>query len=110
MAKSADMKSRLMTDESKLYGSLGKEFASHETVNHAAKEYARGDVHSNTAERYFGVFRRGMVGVYQHCGEQHFRRYLDEFTLRFNNRSKLGIEDGARAIRAVKAMEGKRLT
>jgi len=39
MAKSVDLKSRLNTDESKLYGSLGKDFASHETVNHAAKEY-----------------------------------------------------------------------
>jgi transposase-like protein len=110
MAKAADMQSRLMTDESKLYGSLGKEFASHETVNHAAREYARGDVNTNTVEGMFGVFKRGMVGVYQHCGEQHFQRYLDEFTFRFNNRSKLGIEDNARAVRAAKGMEGKRLT
>ncbi len=110
MAKNADMKSRLNTDESGLYRALGKEFASHETVNHAAKEYAHGDVHSNTAEGYFGVFKRGMVGVYQHCGEQHFQRYLDEFTFRYNNRSKLGIEDTIRAVRAAKAMEGKRLT
>src|SRR5665213_1403665 len=110
MAKNADMKSRLNTDESKLYGSLGKEFGSHETVNHAAKEYARGDVTSNTAEGYFGVFKRGMVGVYQHCGEQHFQRYLDEFTFRFNNRSRLGVEDTERAVKMVKGMDGKRLT
>jgi len=56
------------------------------------------------------VFKRGMVGVYQHCGEQHFQRYLDEFTFRFNNRSKLGIEDRARAVKLAKALEGKRLT
>jgi hypothetical protein len=86
MAKAVDTKSRLMTDESKLYGSLGEEFVSLETVNHAAKEYARGDV--NTVEGMFGVFKRGMVGVYQHRGEQHFQRYLDEFTFRFNNRGK----------------------
>ena len=110
MAKHADLKSRLMTDESKLYGTIGKDFASHETVNHAAKEYARGDVNSNTAEGYFGVFKRGMVGVYQHCGEQHFQRYLDEFTFRFNNRSKLGIEDGERALKLAASLEGKRLT
>ena len=99
-----------MTDESKLYGTLGKEFASHETVNHAAKEYARDDVNSNTAEGYFGVFKRGMVGVYQHCGEQHFQRYLDEFTFRFNNRSKLGVEDQQRARIAAYGMNHKRLT
>ncbi len=110
MAKNVDLKSRLNTDESELYPSLGKDFASHETVNHGAKEYARGDVNTNTAEGMFGVFKRGMVGVYQHCGEQHFQRYLDEFTFRFNNRSKLGIEDEARAVKTVRGMGGKRLT
>lgn len=110
MAKNMDKKSRLQTDESKLYTVLGKEYGSHETVNHAAKEYARGDVTTNSVEGFFGVFKRGMVGVYQHCGEQHFQRYLDEFTFRFNNRSKLGVEDEARAIKAVKGMAGKRLT
>jgi transposase-like protein len=110
MAKNVDQKSRLHTDESNLYPSLGKSFASHETVNHGAKEYARGDVTINSAEGLFGVFKRGMVGVYQHCGEQHFQRYLDEFTFRYNNRTKLGIEDTERAVKAAKAMEGKRLT
>src|ERR1019366_5252602 len=86
MAKNVDLKSRLNTDESRLYPSLGKDFASHETVNHSAKEYARGDVNINTAEGMFSVFKRGMFGTYQHCGEQHFQRYLDEFTFRFNNR------------------------
>lgn len=110
MAKAVDTKSRLMTDESRLYTSLGKEFTSHESVNHAGKEYARGDVNTNTVEGMFGVFKRGMTGVYQHCGEQHFQRYLDEFTFRFNNRTKLGVDDAERAEKMVKAMEGKRLT
>lgn len=114
MAKNASLKSRLHTDESNLYHALGKDFAAHETVNHAAKEYARGKgdglVTINTAEGYFGVFKRGMVGVYQHCGEQHFQRYLDEFTFRFNNRTKLGVEDGQRAAKLAHGMGGKRLT
>ena len=110
MAKNVDLKSRLNTDESRLYPSLGKDFASHETVNHSAKEYARGDVNINTAEGMFSVFKRGMFGTYQHCGEQHFQRYLDEFTFRFNNRSKLGVEDEARAVKTVRGMDGKRLT
>jgi transposase-like protein len=114
MAKNADLKSRLQTDESRLYTTLGKDFASHETVNQGAKEYARGKgadlVMINTAEGMFGVFKRGMTGVYQHCGEQHFQRYLDEFTFRFNNRSKLGIEDASRAVTATQGGEGKRLT
>jgi transposase-like protein len=110
LAANADPKSRLMTDESRLYHGMEKQFASHETIHHAAKEYARGDVNTNSVEGLFGVFKRGMVGVYQHCGEQHFQRYLDEFTFRYNTRSKLGIEDAQRAVRAAKGMEGKRLT
>jgi transposase-like protein len=102
--------SRLMTDESKLYPVVGQEFASHETVNHSAKEYARGDVTTNTVETYFSVFKRGMRGTYQHCKEKHLHRYLAEFDFRFNNRTALGVTDGERAELAIKGIEGKRLT
>jgi transposase-like protein len=81
----------LHTDESRLYTVLGKEFASHATVNHGAKEYARGDVHTNTIEGYFSIFKRGMKGVYQHCGEKHLHRYLAEFDFRYNHRANLGF-------------------
>jgi transposase-like protein len=101
---------RLMTDESGLYKKVGREFASHETVNHSDKEYARGDVTTNTVEGFFSVFKRGMHGTYQHCSEGHLHRYLAEFDFRFNNRSKLGIEDTERAAIALKGAEGKRLT
>ena len=90
MVRNADRQSRLHTDESRLYDAIGSEFAKHETVNHGAKEYARGDVTTNSVEGLFGIFKRGMIGIYQHCGEQHLQRYLDEFTFRYNNRSKLG--------------------
>jgi transposase-like protein len=106
----ASKDSRLHTDESHLYPAIGTEFASHETVNHSAKEYARGDVTTNSVEGFFGVFKRGMTGVYQHCGEQHLQRYLDEFTFRYSHRSKLGVEDARRAVLAAKGGEGKRLT
>ncbi len=68
-----------MTDESRFYTKVGKEFASHETVMHSAKEYARGDVTTNTIEGVFSIFKRGMRGVYQHCAEKHLHRYLAEF-------------------------------
>jgi transposase-like protein len=110
LVRNADRKSRLHTDESKLYPRVGGEFAQHETVNHSANEYARGDVTTNSVEGFFGIFKRGMVGVYQHCGEQHFQRYLDEFTFRYSNRAKLGIEDDERAVIAARGMDGKRLT
>ena len=76
---------------------LGTEFAQHETVNHAAGEYARGDVTTNSVEGFFGIFKRGMIGVYQHCGEQHLQRYLDEFAFRYNNRVRLGVHDESSA-------------
>ncbi|HEV2605196.1 MAG TPA: IS1595 family transposase [Microvirga sp.] len=102
--------SRLQTDESKLYGPVGKEFAAHETVIHSRKEYARGDVTTNTIEGYFGIFKRGMKGVYQHCAEKHLHRYLAEYDFRYNHRIALGINDAERTLAAVKGAEGKRLT
>ena len=102
--------SRLHTDESRLYIEVGTEFAAHETVKHSAKEYARGDVTTNTVEGYFSMFKRGMRGIYQHCGEKHLHRYLAEFDFRYNNRAALGINDGERAELALKGIAGKRLT
>jgi transposase-like protein len=101
---------RLHTDESKLYVKVGANFAKHETVNHSGKEYARGDVTTNSVEGYFSIFKRGMRGVYQHCGEKHLHRYLAEYDFRFNHRIKLGFNDGERATLAVKGAAGKRLT
>jgi transposase-like protein len=101
---------RLHTDESKLYVEVGKTYAAHETVNHSAKEYARGDVTTNSVEGYFSIFKRGMKGVYQHCGEKHLHRYLAEYDFRYNHRVKLGFNDGERAALAVKGAAGKRLT
>jgi transposase-like protein len=101
---------RVMTDEWGGYFDLSKHFASHESVKHSKDEYVRGDVHTNTVEGYFSVFKRGMKGVYQHCAEKHLHRYLAEFNFRYSNRSAVGIEDGERADRALKGIVGKRLT
>jgi transposase-like protein len=103
----ASTKSRLMTDEGTAHNF---EFASHETVHHGSGEYARGDVSTNRVEGYFGVFKRGMRGTYQHCGSQHLQRYLDEFDFRYSNRAKLGVNDTERAALAIKGAAGKRLT
>lgn len=113
LMENADPQSRLNTDESALYPVTGELFAAHETVNHSKKEFARGAgdalVTTNSAEGFFGIFQRGMVGVYQHCGDKHLQRYLDEFSFRWSNRSKLGIEDARRAEIAFTKGEGKRL-
>lgn len=101
---------RLHTDESRLYTKVGANFAMHETINHSAKEYARGDVTTNSVEGFFSIFKRGMKGNYQHCAEKHLHRYLAEFDFRFNHRVKLGYNDGERADLAIKGAAGKRLT
>jgi transposase-like protein len=106
----ADTKSDLMTDEYASYRRIGRHFASHETVKHSEEEYVRGEAHTNTVEGFFSVFKRGMVGVYQHCNERHLHRYLAEFDFRFNTRAKLGVDDAARTERAVQGAVGKRLT
>jgi len=100
----------LMTDELTAYKKLGDEFDSHRSVNHSDKEYARGSVTTNTVEGYFSIFKRGMKGVYQHCGEKHLHRYLAEFDFRYSNRVRLGVDDVERTARAVKGIVGKRLT
>jgi transposase-like protein len=101
---------RLHTDESRYYITVGKEFATHETVSHSRGEYVRDDVHTNTVEGFFSIFRRGMRGIYQHCSEKHLHRYLAEFNFRYNYRASLGYNDKDRMIAAVRGGEGKRLT
>lgn len=102
--------SRLHTDESRLYVGAADLFASHETVKHSANECARGDVNTNSAEGFFGVFKKGMKGVYQQCGEKHLNRYVTEFGFRHNTRAAHGYNDGERTDLAIIGTIGKRLT
>jgi transposase-like protein len=110
LAANISPRATLHTDESKLYLSAADFAKAHATVKHTAGEYVRGDVHTNTIENYFSVFKRGMRGVYQHCQEKHLHRYLAEFDFRYNNRVKLGVNDVQREAFAVKGGKGKRLT
>jgi len=112
--------SRLHTDESKLYTGSDEHFDAHKTVTHSADEYARTEypitgepaetVHTNSAEGYFSIFKKGMRGIYQHCKEKNLHRYLAEFDWRYNHRVALGFDDGERAALAVKNAAGRRLT
>lgn len=100
---------KLMTDELRMYRSIGKNFASHEAVKHSAKEYVRGNAHTNTIEGVFSIFKRGMKGIYQHCEYQHLQRYLAEFDFRYNNRIALSVDDQERAENILSGVVGKRL-
>jgi hypothetical protein len=107
-------KSELHTDQSNLYVETGKEFAAHKTVIHGSNgrgEFVGADGQTtNAAENFFGIFKRGMVGTYHKCEEQHLQRYVTEFEFRFNNRIALGVNDKMRAEILLKQIEGKRLT
>lgn len=100
----------VMTDEASWYRSLGTEFAKHGSVDHRSGEYGRGDIHTNTIEGYFSIFKRGMKGVYQHCAKKHLHRYAAEFEFRYNNRAANGVEDSERGLIALRAVVSKRLT
>ena len=84
-------KARLMTDEAKVYKKIGKEFASHDSVNHSIGEYARGDATTNTVESSFAILKRGLYGTFHHVSEQHLQRYVTEFDFKWNHREKLGF-------------------
>ena len=102
--------SHLMTDEALRFRGPGKKFASHDFVNHSKDEYVRGEVTTNSVEGFYGLFKRGMIGVYQHCSEKHLHRYLAEFDFRYSNRIATGINDEGRANKALTKVIGKRLS
>ncbi|MEA3033984.1 MAG: hypothetical protein QOH86_2000 [Sphingomonadales bacterium] len=104
--ENADRLSTLMTDEMIGYVKAGQQFWRHKTVNHSALEYARGRWHTNTAENFFSILKRGIVGVYHHVSAAHMHRYCAEFDFRYNTRT---IDDTERADSAVMAARGKRL-
>ena len=110
LAKNVSKDTSLMTDGAGQYRHMGEYFARHEAVDHGHDEYVRGDAHTNTAEGFFSVLKRGITGVYHNVSEQHLVRYLAEFDHRYNHRAKLGFSDVERADIALKGIKGKRLT
>lgn len=102
------LNAHLRTDAFGSYKRVGREYASHATVDHNF-EYVRGDAHTNTAESYFAILKRGINGVYHHVSEAHLHRYLSEFDFRYNNREGNGVDDAERTRRALEGAAGKRL-
>lgn len=98
---------RIITDEFTSYKGIGAAFSGgHETVSHSAREYARGDIHTNTAESSFALVKRGIIGVYHNVSREYLHRYLWQFDFLWNHRK---LNDGERTTLAIKASEGKRL-
>jgi transposase-like protein len=98
---------RVMTDMEGSYRGIGREFASHEAVNHGAREYVRGDVTTNTVEGFFSRVKRGINGVYHAVSKQHLHRYMSHFEYMHNTRA---LDDGQRIQNLTKRAVGKRLT
>lgn len=96
----------LMTDEHASYVGLGSEFASHQVVAHARREYVRGDVTTNSIEGFWAILKRGIYGVYHNVSRRRLQRYLDEFEFRYNSRK---LDDGQRTLLAIRGAVGKRL-
>jgi transposase-like protein len=110
IVKHADRGSHLMTDGARMYPAVGREFASHSSVDHSSGEYVRmGYHHSNTVENFFFILKRGVIGTYHHVSEAHLARYLGEFDFRYNFRADLGVTDAMRAAEAARGVVGKRL-
>jgi transposase-like protein len=107
--RNVDPSSRMMTDAWRGYAGLATEYDAHEIVSHADGEYVRGEAHTNTAENYFSILKRGINGVYHHVSEAHLPRYLSEFDFRYNNRMAFDVSDSERTLRALRGAEGKRL-
>lgn len=113
LQNSISPKARVLTDDAGYYNRLGEYFTAHGFSRHMLGEYVSSDdptAHTNTVEGFFSIFKRGMKGVYQHCGHNHLNRYLAEFDFRYSNRKALGIEDAERAELLLQGAKGKRLT
>jgi transposase-like protein len=111
LVTNASRKSCLMSDESNVYTSVGKEFAGHLSVNHSLDEYVRlgGFAHVNTAESFHAIVKRQMYGTHHAVSEQHLQRYINEIAFKWNNRAAVGVDDAERATRLLKGAQGKRL-
>ena len=109
IAKNVQAASVLMTEEAMIYSGIGKRFADHHTVIHSANDYARlgSYIHINTAESFFSIVKRGIVGAYHHVSEAHLHRYMVEFDFRYNTRSMRDID---RFSASIPGIIGKRLT
>lgn len=101
-----DIEVPIITDENSAYRGIGVQYACHDTVCHSAKEYARGDVNTNTVESSFALGKRGLIGIYNNVSKEHLHRYFWQFDFIWNSR---GFNDGERTVLAIQAAEGKRL-
>lgn len=110
LKKHVKPETHLMTDTSLTNEHVGNGFKKHSTVNHSRDEYVRGIAYTNTAEAFFAIVKRKLMGAHHSVSEKHLQRYMTEAEFIWNNRSAMGIEDAERAANAIRGAAGKRLT
>jgi transposase-like protein len=81
-------KSTVFTDEYAIYDRLGARVKDHRRVNHSAKVYVVGDIHTNTIEGFWSLVKRGIGGVYHQVSQKYLQSYLDEYSFRYNRRDQ----------------------
>lgn len=85
--------SLLATDESGVY--VGLTDLPHSSVNHAARQYVVGSIHTNTIEGFWSIFKRGVVGTFHKVSQKYMALYVAEFQFRYNNRMNADIFSAA---------------
>ena len=104
---SVDRDARIMTDEWGAYRGIGDEFkGGHHVIKHSSGQYSVNGINTNTAESFFALLKRGVVGTFHHVSREHLSRYCDEFSFRWNHRK---VDDGLRTALAIQGGDGKRL-
>jgi len=88
--ETVDPAAYLMSDHNPAYVKIAGDFAGHSYVDHGDREYARGEVHNNTAESYNAMLERALVGVFHQMSKEHMQRYIDEIAFRWNQRVPAG--------------------
>ena len=89
-----DQDSYLMTDQHQVYQKLRSHYAGHSYVNHGDQEYARGEVHNNTAESFNAILERAKQGVFHWLSKKHLQRYINEAVFRWNHREPVKKKNG----------------
>jgi transposase-like protein len=86
----SDKVSTLVTDDARVYDTLGEEYP-HEIINHSARRYVVGAIHTNTIEGFWSIFKRGVVGTFHKVSAKYMPLYVREFEFRYNNRMNTDI-------------------
>lgn len=93
-----DTSSIIMTDEAPVYKRTTAPYKAHKSVNHSMKQYANGDIYTNTVESFFAIIKRSVMGVYHHISKKYMQSYCNEYVFRWNTRK---ISDRERTLIAL---------